>query len=62
MNQNELRKRTENFMRTLNLPISRFAKNIGIERSTYYRWIKGEFDFGEHRAVIVDEFISRFGF
>lgn len=62
MNQDLLRKRTEKFMKTLNLPISRFAKVIGIERSTYYKWIKGNFDFGERRAAIVDEFLSRFGF
>ena len=62
MNQEILRKRTVKFMNTLKLPISRFAQVIGIERSTYYKWIKAEFDFGERRAAIVDEYLRRFGF
>ena len=49
-------------METLKLPISRFSKVIGIERSTYYKWIKGEFDFGERREAIVDDYLRRFGF
>ena len=62
LNQNLLRKRTSEFMSTLNLPISRFAKVVGIERTSYYKWIKGNFDFGERRAAAVDEFLKRFGF
>ena len=62
MKKEELRTRTKNFMNTLHLPISRFAKTIGIARETYYRWINGDFDFGETRAKAVDEFISQFGF
>lgn len=62
MNQDYLRKRVKEFMETLKLPISRFSKVIGIERSTYYKWIKGEFDFGERRKAIVDDYLRRFGF
>lgn len=62
MNQDLLRKRTEMFLRTLNLPISRFAKVIGIERSSYYKWKKRCFDFGELRAAKIDEYLSKFGF
>lgn len=62
VNQDKLRKRTAEFIDTLKLPISRFSKVIGIERSTYYKWIKGEFDFGERRVSIVDEYLKRFGF
>lgn len=62
MNQDNLRKRMIEFINTLKLPISRFSKVIGFERSTYYKWIKSEFDFGERRAAIVDEYLRRFGF
>lgn len=61
MNQDYLRRRVKEFMETLKLPISRFSKVIGIERSTYYKWIKGEFDFGERREAIVDDYLRRFG-
>lgn len=62
MNQDILRKRTKEFIETLKLPISRFSSVIGIERSTYYKWIKGEFDLGEKRTAIIDEYLKRFGF
>ncbi len=62
MNQDILRKRTKEFMEELKLPISRLAKSIGFERATYYRWIKGEFDFGEARANALDAYLRRFGF
>lgn len=62
MNQDLLRERTKNFINELNLPISRFAKTIGFERSTYYRWIKGHINFGEQKVKAIDEYIGRFGF
>lgn len=62
MNQDVLRQRVKHFMETLTLPISRFAGLIGFERSSYYRWIKGEFDFCEKRALQIDEFLKQFGF
>lgn len=62
MNQNELRNRTKRFVAELKLPISRLAKTIGFERATYYRWMKGDFDFGEARAEALDKYLRRFGF
>lgn len=62
MNQNELRNRTKRFVAELKLPISRLAKTIGFERATYYRWMKGDFDFGEARAEVLDKYLRRFGF
>lgn len=62
MNQNKLRERTKQFVDELKLPISRLAKTIGFERATYYRWMKGEFDFGEARVEALDKYLRRFGF
>ena len=62
LNQDILRQRTKAFVETLNLPISRLAKSVGFERSTYYRWIKGEFDLGERRGKAIDEYLKKFGF
>lgn len=62
MNQNLLRERTKKFMDELHLPISRLAKTIGFERATYYRWIKGNFNFGEVKAKALDKYLRRFGF
>lgn len=62
MSQNTLRERVQAFRNELNLPISKFAQAIGFERSLYYKWIKGEFDFGSVKAKRIDEYLSRYGF
>ena len=62
VNQNNLRERVSDFRNELNLPVSKFAQAIGFERSIYYRWIKGEFDFGEAKAKRIDEYLRRYGF
>lgn len=62
INQNTLRERTKKFIEELNLPISRFAKRIGIARESYYRWQKGDFNFGEARAEQIDRYLSKYGF
>lgn len=62
INQTTLRERTKEFLEELNLPISRFAKRIGIARETYYRWQKGDFDFSEARAEQIDVYLKRYGF
>jgi len=62
MNQDELRERTKKFIAELNLPISRFARSIGFERATYYKWIKGDFDFGSEKCMRINEHLQRFGF
>ncbi len=62
MNQNLLRECARKFIEELKLPISRLAKSIGIERTSYYKWVRGDFDFGEARAKALDEYIRRFGF
>lgn len=62
MNQNELRERTKRFLEESKLPISRLSKFIGFERATYYKWIKGVFNFCESKAEALDEYLRRFGF
>lgn len=62
VNQDSLRKRTKTFVEILNLPISRLAKSVGFERSTYYRWVKGEFDLGERLSIAIDEYLKKFRF
>lgn len=61
-NQNLLRERVKTFKDELNLPISKFAKAIGFERSIYYKWIKGDFNFGAIKAQRIDEYLRRYGF
>lgn len=62
LNQDALRRRTSKFISELNLPISRFAKCIGFDRTSYYKWMKCDFDLGEIKAEKIDEFLKRFGF
>ena len=62
MNQNLLRERVQAFRNEIHLPISKFAQAIGFERSIYYRWIKGEFEFGAVKAKRIDDYLRRYGF
>ena len=60
--QDLLRQRVQNFLGELNLPVSKFVKNIDVARTTYYRWIAKDFDFGEARAEQIDRYLSKYGF
>lgn len=62
MNQEQLKKRAKRFTDELNLPISRFAKNIGFDRSTYYKWLKGEKVFSETTLKKIDNYLKTYGF
>lgn len=62
INQDALRERVQTFLGELNLPISKFVKNIDIARSSYYRWVVGDFDFSEARAEQIDVYLKRYGF
>lgn len=62
MNQEQLKKRTKQFTSELNLPISRLAKNIGFDRSTYYKWLKGEKVFSETTLKKIDNYLKTYGF
>lgn len=62
INQNLLRERTQTFLSELHLPVTKFVANVGIARTTYYRWQKGDFDFGEQRAAQIDSYLKRYGF
>ena len=63
MNREELRKRAKRFTDELNLPIARFAENVGFDRSTYYKWLKGnEKVFSEKSLKKIDNYLRTFGF
>lgn len=62
MNQEQLQKRVKQFIGELNLPISRLAKNIGFDRSTYYKWLKGEKVFSETTLKKIDNYLKTYGF
>lgn len=62
MNQDLIRERTKRFINEIELPIAKFAKKIGFSRELYYRWIKGDFDFGIEKAKRIDEYLRKYGF
>ena len=63
MNQEQLKKRAKRFTDELNLPIARFAENIGFDRSTYYKWLKGnEKVFSENTLQKIDNYLRPYGF
>ena len=42
MNQEQLKRRAKRFLDELEVPITKFASKAGFDRSSYYRWLKGE--------------------
>ena len=62
MNQEELKKRARRFTEELQVPISRFANKVGFDRSSYYRWLKGENVFSEAKLNKIDNYLKKYGF
>lgn len=62
MNQDLLKTRVEKFISELNLPISRFAKSIGFDRTAYYKWMKGVYNFSAETLQKIENHISKFGY
>lgn len=62
INQNLLRERTQTFLSELHLPVTKFVANVGIARTTFYRWMAKDFDFSEARAEQIDVYLKRYGF
>ena len=62
MNQEELKKRARRFTEELQVPISRFANKVGFDRSSYYRWLKGENVFSEVKLKKIDNYLRTYGF
>ena len=62
MNQEELKKRAIRFADELQVPISRFAQKAGFDRSSYYRWLKGENVFSEAKLKKIDNYLRTYGF
>ena len=62
IDQNELRERTKEYIAASGVKKSTFANIIGFARENYYRWIKGDFDFGNEKAMRIDEHLRKFGY
>lgn len=40
------------------LPFSAMADGIGIRRSSFYNWLKGQYDFSEERREMLVAFLT----
>ena len=62
MNQEELKLRVKKFITEFNQPIAAFARNVGFDRSAYYKWIKGSDVFSEKRLQSIDAYLKKYDF
>lgn len=60
--KNEIIERIEKFRSELGIPVTAFAKNIGIATNTYYKWVHGYFSLSTSKLERIDDYLSRYGF
>lgn len=60
--ENEIIKRIGKFRSELGIPVTAFAKNVGISANTYYKWIHGYFSLSTSKLERIDNYLSRYGF
>jgi len=62
-NQEQLKRRAKRFLDELEVPITKFASKAGFDRSSYYRWLKGEEKvFSETTLKKIDNYLRTYGF
>ena len=57
-----LKERCKQFLNELGVKATRFADNVGIGRSTYYKWLNGEIELSENLEKKIDEYLRKYGF
>ena len=63
MNQEQLKRRAKRFLDELEVPITKLASKAGFDRSSYYRWLKGEEKvFSETTLKRIDNYLKTYGF
>ena len=57
-----LKRRCKRFTDELNIKVALFCDSVGIGRSTYYKWLKGEITISDELQEKLDAYISKYGF
>lgn len=58
----KLEERCEQFIKALGIKVTEFCANVGIGRTTYYIWKKGDLQLSDKTLKRIDEYLQKFGF
>ena len=57
-----LRERCKTFLNTLQTPVTKFCRQIGISPSSFYQWQRGFFELSTETQQRINNFLIRYGF
>lgn len=58
----DLKTRCINLLKALDLPKTRFCKNIKISTQAFNAWLRGELNLAESTTKRIDEYLKNFNF
>lgn len=59
---NTIKERTLTFMDEVGVPVSAFAKNVGLSASTLYKWRLDLIEISSPALQRIDDYLKRFGY
>lgn len=62
MKKMELKDRCTNFLDELRLPVTRFCISVGISKTAFYTWRRGELVLSQKTFDRIDAYLRRYGF
>ncbi len=62
MDNKDLIKRIKEFMNEFDMSVSAFSRKVGIDRSGYYRIIKGEQFYKDDKLKEISNYLAKYGF
>lgn len=58
----DLKTRCINLLKALDLPKTRFCKNIKISTQAFNAWLRGDLNLAESTTKRIDEYVKKFNF
>lgn len=58
----DLKTRCINLIKALDLPKTRFCKNIKISTQAFNAWLRGDLNLAESTTKRIDEYVKKFNF
>lgn len=62
MNYQTLIVRSNSFLNSSGVAITKFCRRVGMAPSTFYRWRNGEIRISADKAAAIDQFLKEFDF
>ena len=53
----DVKERTKQFIHEIRLPVTRFAKDVGLSAGAIHQWFSGELELSEQTINRIDDFL-----